>query len=130
MKRKDKNNVIKEKDEIAKKEWVIYIKIGITINLKPLSKEYNQLLLVLLRKKRKKIVLFSDSILKSLQMGEFSSFIKKGGVFLKAFLETKARQLNHYTIPLLEDNTYDAAAIHVSINDLLSNVKSTNNICK
>ena len=130
MKRKDKNNVIKEKDEISKKEWVIYIKIGITINLKPLSKEYNQLLVVLLRKKRKKIVLFSDSILKSLRMGEFNSFIKKGEVFLKAFLEAKARQLNHYTIPLLEDNTYDAAVIHVSINDLLSNVKSTNNICK
>ena len=63
-------------------------------------------------------------------MGEFNSFIKKGEVSLKAFPGAKARQLNHHTIPLLEDNTHDAAAIHVDINDLLSNVKSTNDICK
>ena len=81
-------------------------------------------------KKRKKIVLFSDSILKNLRMGEFNSFIKKGEVSLKAFPGAKARQLNHYTIPLLEDNTYDGAIIHVGKNDLLSNDKSTNDICK
>ena len=63
-------------------------------------------------------------------MGEFNSFIKKGEVSLKAFPGAKARQLNHYTIPLLEDNTYDGAIIHVGKNDLLSNDKSTNNICK
>ena len=62
-------------------------------------------------------------------MGEFNSFIKKGEVFLKAFPGAKVRQLNHHTIPLLEDNTYDAAVIHVGVNDLLSNVKSTNDIC-
>ena len=49
---------------------------------------------------------------------------------MKAFPGAKARQWNHYTISLLGDNTYDAAAIHVRINDLLSNVKSTKDICK
>ena len=49
---------------------------------------------------------------------------------MKAFPGVKARQLNHYTIPLLEDNTYDAAIIHVGINDLLSNSKSTNDTSK
>ena len=47
---------------------------------------------------------------------------------MKAFPGVKARQLNHHTIPLLEDNAYDAAAIHVGINDFLSNVKSTNDM--
>ena len=61
--------------------------------------------------------------------GEFNSFIKKG-VSLKAFPLEKARQLNHHTVPLLEDNTYNAETIHVDINDLHSNVKSTNNICR
>ena len=42
-------------------------------------------------------------------MGEFISFIVKGEVSLKAFPGAKARQLNHHTIPLLEDNAYDAA---------------------
>ena len=70
-------------------------------------------------RKRKKIVLFSDSILKNLQMGEFNSFMKNGEVSLKVFLEAKARQLNHHIIPVLQDNTYNAAAIHNGINDLL-----------
>ena len=61
-------------------------------------------------------------------MGELNFFIKKGEVSLKTFPE--GRQLNHHTIPLLEDNTYDAAPTRVCINDLLSNVKSTNDICK
>ena len=63
-------------------------------------------------------------------MGEFNSFIKKGGVSLKVFPGAKARQLNNHTIPPLEDNTYDAAAIHVGINDLLSKITSNNDICK
>ena len=49
---------------------------------------------------------------------------------MKAFPGAKARELNNYTIPLLEDNTYDGAIIHVGINDLLNNDKSTNDICK
>ena len=61
-------------------------------------------------------------------MGEFNFFIRK--VSLKDFQGAKAKQLNHHIIALLEDNTYDAAAIHVGINDLLTNVKSTNDICK
>ena len=49
---------------------------------------------------------------------------------MKAFPEAKARRLNHYTIPLFEDNTYVGAIIHVCINDLPSYDKSTNDICK
>ena len=63
-------------------------------------------------------------------MGGSNSFIKKGEVSLKAFLGEKARQLNYPTTPLLEDNTHDAAAIHVGINNLPSNVKSSNDTCK
>ena len=61
-------------------------------------------------------------------MGEFNSFIEKD-VSLKAFSGAKARQLNPHTILLHEDSSYDAAAIPVGVNDLLSNVKSTNDIC-
>ena len=47
---------LKERMKLVKKERVIYIyiKIGITISLKHLSKEYNQLLVVLLRKNARK----------------------------------------------------------------------------
>ena len=132
MKRKDKNTVIKEKDKTSKER---------TGNLDIHKNRYyhqprapveriQSTFSSAISRKRKKIVLFRDSILKNLRMGEFNSSIKKGEVSLKTFPGAKVRQLNHHTTPLLEDNTYDAAVIHVGINDLLSNVKSTNYICK
>ena len=47
---------------------------------------------------------------------------------MKIFPGVKAR--SNPTIPVLEDSIYDAAAILVGINDLPSNVKSTNEIFK
>ena len=38
---------------------------------------------------------------------------------MKFFPGSKANQLNHHTIPILEEHQYDAAAIHVGINDIL-----------
>ena len=81
-------------------------------------------------RKKKKIVIFSDSILKNLRMEEFNSFVKEGEVYLKAFPGAKANQLNYQTIPAIQGNNYDAAAIHVGINDLLSSNKSVNDICR
>lgn len=46
-------------------------------------------------------------------------------VHLKSFPRSKAKQLNHHTTPILEDNQHDAAAIHVGNNDLL---KGTPNV--
>ena len=102
---------------------VISLKIGIIINLKHPPKEYIQLLVVLLRENARKNSPFSDSILNHLRMGKKKSFLEN--VF-----RGKARQLNHHILPLLKDKTYDAAATHVGINDLFSNVKSTNDICE
>ena len=132
MKRKDRKNVIKEKDETTKeKTGNLHVhKNRYYHQSKAPVERIQSTFSSVITKKRKKIVLFSDSILKNLRMGEFNSFIKKREVSLKAFPEAKARQLNHYTIPLLEDNTNDGAIIHVGINDLLSNDKSTNGICK
>ena len=61
-------------------------------------------------------------------MEEFSSL--EGEVYLKAFPGAKANQLNYQTIPAIQGNNYDAAAIHVGINDLLSSNKSVNDICR
>ena len=81
-------------------------------------------------RKKKKIVRFGDSILKNLRMGEFNSFAKDADVYLKAFPGTKANQLNYQTIPVIQGNNYNAAAIRVAINDLLSSNKSVNDICR
>ena len=63
-------------------------------------------------------------------MGEFNSFVKEGEVYLKAFPGAKANQLNYQTIPIIQGNNYNAAAINVGINDLLSSNKSVNDICR
>ena len=79
------------------------------------------------RNKKKNIVLFTGSILKTLRMGELNRHINGGKVHLKSFPGSKANQLNHHTIPILEEHQYDAAAIHVGINDLLKGMP--NNVC-
>ena len=63
-------------------------------------------------------------------MEEFDSFVKEGKVYLKAFPGAKANQLNYQTIPVIQGNNYDAAAIQVGINDLLSSNKSVNGMCR
>ena len=72
-----------------------------------------------MRNKIKNIVLFTDSILKTLRMGELNRHINGGKVHLKSFPGSKANQLNHHIIPILEEHQYDAAAIHVGVNNLL-----------
>ena len=52
-------------------------------------------------------------------MGELNCHINDGKVHLKSFNGSKANQLNHHTIPILQEHQYDATAIHVGINDLL-----------
>ena len=84
------------------------------------------------RNKKKNIVLFNDSILKTLHMDELSRHINGGKVHLKSFPGSKANQLNHHSIPILEEHQYDAAAIHVGNNDLLkgmSNNVTVDGIC-
>ena len=71
-----------------------------------------------MRSKKKYIALYS--ILKTLCIGELNHQINGGKVHLKSFPGSKAIQLNHHTIPILEEHQSDAAAIHVRINDLLS----------
>ena len=52
-------------------------------------------------------------------MGELNCHINGAKIHLKSFPESKAKQLNYHTIPILGEHQYDAAAIHVEINDLL-----------
>ena len=81
-------------------------------------------------RKKKKIVIFSDSIFKNLRMEEFNSFVKEGEVYLKAFPGAKTNQLNYQTIPIIQGNNNDAAAMYVVINNLLSSNKSVNDMCR
>ena len=62
-------------------------------------------------------VIFSDSMVQGLKMKQFNSHTHGGKAYLKAFPGAKADQLNHHVKPSLEE--YDAAIIHIGINDIL-----------
>ena len=64
-------------------------------------------------------------MLKSLRMKEFNKNLNGGIAHLKLFPRLKVKQMEHHAMPILEEHQYDAAAIHVGINDLL---KSRTNI--
>ena len=84
------------------------------------------------RNKKKNIVLFTNSIPKTLCMGELNCHVNGRKDHLKSFPGSKANQLNHHTVTLMEEHQYDAAAIHVRINDLLkgmANNVTVDSIC-
>ena len=62
---------------------------------------------------------FSNSIPGNLKMKDFNAAVGGGRVHLKSFLGSKAAQLNDHIKPTLQEYTYDAAIIHVNINDIL-----------
>ena len=43
-------------------------------------------------------------------------------IHMKAFPEAKSTQLNHYVTSSLKEYSYDAAIIHVGINDILRSI--------
>ena len=60
-------------------------------------------------------------MLKTLRMREFNNHLEEGIAHVKAFPGSKSQQLNHHSIPILQEYEYDGAIIHVGINDLIKN---------
>ena len=106
-KKKDKNIVIKEKDEpITKRAGNLDVyKNRFYHQPKALVERIQSTFNSGITKKGKQIVLLGDSILKNLQMGQFGSFIKKIDVYLKVFPGAKVSQLNNHIIHLVEIDT-------------------------
>ena len=57
-------------------------------------------------RKKKKVVFFTDSILKTLSMGKFNSCINGANVQLKSFPKCKAMQFDHHTILILQERQF------------------------
>ena len=53
--------------------------------------------------KKKKVVVFTDSIMKTLRMGRFNSCINGADVQLKSFSRCKAMQSDYHTILILQE---------------------------
>ena len=54
-------------------------------------------------------------------MREFDNHLEEGITHLKTFPGSKSQQLNHHSIPVLQEHEYERAIIHVGINDLIKN---------
>ena len=67
-----------------------------------------------------------DTMLKWPCMKKFNENLKGGIPHLKLFPGSKARQMDHHAIPILEEHQYEAAAIHDGINDLLKSCTDIN----
>ena len=91
--------------------------------------------------KKGNIALFSDSIPRGMNIKEINRQIQGGRIHVKAFPGSKSTQLNHYVTPKLEEYSYDAPILYVSISDILKskpddldklpeNIIKVGNICQ
>ena len=54
-------------------------------------------------------------------MREFNKHLEQRIAYLKTLPGSKVQQLNHHSIPILQEHKYDGAIIHVGIKDLTKN---------
>ena len=80
----------------------------------------------IIKQNPKNVVIFTDSMLKSLRTKEFNKYLNGRIAHLKPFPGTKEKQMDHHVIPILEEHQYDAAVIHVGIKDLLKSLTNIN----
>ena len=59
-------------------------------------------------------------------MKEFNKSLNGGIARFKLFPRSKAKQMDHHAIPILEEHQYDDPVIHAGINDLLKSCTNIN----
>ena len=63
-------------------------------------------------------------------MREFNNHLEEEIAHLIAFSCFKSQQLNHHSIPILQEHEYDGAFIHVEINDQIKNPNDATKIAR
>ena len=71
-------------------------------------------------KRKKQIVIFSDSIPRGIRLREFNYWLHKGYAQLKSFPGGTFKELLYFVEPTLENKKFDAALLYVGVNDLLN----------
>ena len=62
--------------------------------------------------------MFSDSILKGITIPEFNRYITNATATLKRFPGATSKELTHYMVPTLQEESFNSALIHIGINDI------------
>ena len=68
--------------------------------------------------KSKKITVFGDSLVKRIRGVELSKRVKSGSTFIKSFPGANAKELTHYVVPTLVEQSPDAVIVHVGSNNI------------
>ena len=63
--------------------------------------------------------MFSDSIQKGIRIHEFNRYITNATARLKMFPGTTSKELTHYVVPTLQEESFSSALINIGINDIL-----------
>ena len=71
-------------------------------------------------KRKKQIVIFSDSIPRDIRLREFNYWLHKGYAQLKSFPGGTSKELLYYVEPTLKNKKFDDALLHVGVNYLLN----------
>ena len=71
------------------------------------------------RRKIKRIIMFSDSIPKGSRIREFNCYITNATARLKCFPGATSKELTHYVVPTLQEESFNSALIQIGINDIL-----------
>ena len=71
-------------------------------------------------KRKKQIVIFSDSIRRGIRLREFNYWLHKGYAQLKSFPGGTSNELLYYVEPKFKNKNFDDALLHVGVNDLLN----------
>ena len=71
------------------------------------------------RRKSKRIIMYSDSIPKGIRIREFNCYITNATARLKSFPGAASKELAHYVVPTLQEESFNLALIHIGINDIL-----------
>ena len=71
-------------------------------------------------KRKKQIVIFSDSMPRGIRLREFNYWLHKGYAQLKSFPGGTSKELLYYLKPTLKNKKFDDALLQVGVNDLLN----------
>ena len=74
--------------------------------------------------------MFSDSIPKGIRIREFNRYITNATARLKSFPGATSKELTHYVVPTLQEESFHSALIHIGIKVRVTHSKYFGNITK
>ena len=76
------------------------------------------------RRKIRRILMFSESISKGIRIHEFNRYITNTTARLKSLPGATSKEVTHYVVPKLQEESFNSALIRIGINDILKDQRN------